>query len=433
MGNVRSKITRRRFLQLVVGGVGGLSIGISPASGLISEATYRVGIGNLSDPYEATLRAVEATGEWPASLISGRSVGIKPNLVTPVSSDTGVTTDPEVVRALVDLALWSGAQQVLIVEGGFGGANFSACGYDFFNSYDLRVKFVDLNDEPLTFVEAPGGSAYAWMFIPELLLSEDVVFISAAKLKTHFITYATLAMKNLIGLAPIDKYSYPLVNRLGALHYRGINQVVTDLNLIRSIDYGVVDGIWAMEGQGPAQGDPVRMNVVVAGRNPVAVDRVCLWAMVFPQGVAWHLSYAARKGLGPADLTGIEILGGPLTQRPFKWPTNLPPIVEYPRAIPHWFTPGAGQQVWIVYWVPLPCLIRVEIVRTSELSPEITHVRTLHDWESRLSGFQSLRWDGRDDAGEVVAPSLYAIWVQAKYSDQSRSAYAMGWVWVKDS
>lgn len=126
-------------------------------------------------------------------------------------AETGVTTDPQVVRALVDLALEAGAAQVLIVESGPQGANFSACGYDFFSDYDPdgRVALVDLNSEPVTLAWVPGGMAYTWLYMPELLLDDDVVFISAAKLKCHSHTHATLTMKNLIGLPPAERYRVP--------------------------------------------------------------------------------------------------------------------------------------------------------------------------------------------------------------------------------
>ena len=420
------RISRRLFLQFGAGGLVSLATGIQPAFA----SPCRVGIGKSADPYAATLRAVESTGEWPSTKIFGKTVVIKPNLVLPMTSDTGVTTDHQVVRALVDLALEAEPAYVLIVEGGFGGANFSGCGYDFFNNYNSRVRLLDLNDEPLVLAKVPGGMAYHRIYTPRLLLSDDVVFISVAKLKTHKHTYATLSMKNLIGLAPIDKYSYPLVDRLGALHYRGISQVVVDLNLLRHVDFAVVDGVWGMEGDGPVAGDPVRMDMVIAGRNSVAVDSLCLWTMAVPQRAAKHLTYAARKGLGPADLDQIKVLGDPFTQRQFTRPAKLAPLTGYPCALPQRFTPGSSQEVLIIYTVGPPCLTLVEIVRTSEISPEVTPIRILQDWESRPAGFEVLKWDGRDDTGVVVSPARYTMRVQAKYDNDGTHAYATGWVSV---
>lgn len=420
-------VSRRRFLQLAAGGLGWLGTGIRPSFAAIP---YRVGVGRSTDPYEATLRAVEASDDWPSSKISGKTVAIKPNLVFPMTADTGVTTDPEVVRALVDLALEGGAVEVVIIEGGFSGANFTECNYDFFDSYDPRVRLLDLNDEPVVLTKVPGGMAYHRIYTPQLLLGNDVVFISAAKLKTHHHTHATLSTKNLIGLAPIEKYREPEDEWRWVMHHRGINQVIVDLNLLRPVDFAVVDGVWGMEGNGPVMGDPVRMDMVIAGLNPVAVDRVCLWATVLPQSGVKYLTYAARKGLGPPNMDQIEVLGDPFTQRPFTWPSDLAPIIEYPRAFPHWFAPSGGQEVSIIYRVPFSCLTMVEIVRTLEVSTKVTPIRILRDWESRPSGFEVLKWDGCDDTGGVVSPARYTVRVQAKYSDEGTEAYATGWVWI---
>ena len=178
------RITRRHFLQLAGSGLVWAAVARQQP---VSAAGYRVGLGHMTDPYVATLRAVQASGEWPAGEISGRKVVIKPNLVFPMTTETGVTTDPEVVRALVDLSLEAGAVQVRIVEGGIDGACFSACGYDFFDSYDPdgRVSLADLSQEPTVLAKVPQGMAYHWIHMPELLFGDDVFFISAAKLKTH--------------------------------------------------------------------------------------------------------------------------------------------------------------------------------------------------------------------------------------------------------
>ena len=139
-----SGISRRGFLQLVTAGLAS-----TQAPRLASASpSFPVGVGHLNDPYAATLRAVDACGQWPSASLIGRTVVIKPNLVYPGTAERPATTDPQVVRALVDLALQDGAAQILIVEGGPYGACFSECGYDFFDSYDPlgRVRLTDLND-----------------------------------------------------------------------------------------------------------------------------------------------------------------------------------------------------------------------------------------------------------------------------------------------
>jgi len=423
-------VSRRRFLQLTAGGLAWLATGIRSAFA----APYRVGVGRSADPYEATLRAVAASGEWPAGKILGKTVAIKPNLVVPMAADSGVTTDPEVVRALVDLALEAGAAEVFIIEDAVRGDHFSACGYGFFHAYDPRVRLVYQSDEPLVLAKVPRGLTHLRMYIAEILLSDDVIFMSAAKLKTHSHTHATLAMKNLIGLAPVEKYRIPPDEWRFPLHDRGISQAIVDLNLLRPVDYAVVDGVVGMEGDGPVSGDPVHMDMVIAGKNVVAVDRVCLEATRLPQRGVLHLAYAAHKGMGPKNLRDVQILGDPFTPRPFRWPPGLPPLLAYPRLYPKVFAPRAGQKVRIIYRLyPFPCFRRVNIWRTRETSPELDHIRVLREWESRPPGDEVLTWDGRDDSGAIVPSGIYCANVEAEYRDSGTSVHASGWVWVMGS
>ncbi|HEU5118991.1 MAG TPA: DUF362 domain-containing protein, partial [Isosphaeraceae bacterium] len=74
----------------------------------------------------------------------------------------------------------------------------------------------------------------------------------------------------------------------------------------------VVDGFVAMHGEGPRHGTPVKLGVVVAGTNPVAVDAVSASVMGFdPQSIG-YLSYANTAGLGPIDLDEIHVVGDAL-------------------------------------------------------------------------------------------------------------------------
>ena len=108
------------------------------------------------------------------------------------------------------------------------------------------------------------------------------------------------------------------------------------------------------------------------------------------------------------------------------------PLLEYPKVVPRAFIPRTGQHAEITYQVDSPCQTRVEIMRTSETSPEDTLIRTLRDWASRPAGEETLTWDGRDDYGDVVPPGRYTARVHARYSLLGTSAYATERVWVAE-
>src|SRR5262245_726904 len=168
------RLNRREWLRLLAS----VPVALRPAR-LAEARRYRVGVGCSPHPYVATRRALQASGEWPS--VAGKVVVIKPNLVAAGAPSTGVATDPLVVCALVDQALADGAPEVLIVEAGPQGANFTACGYDFFASYDslARVRLVDMTYEAFSLVPVPNGLVYSAIYTPDVLVRPDTVFISA--------------------------------------------------------------------------------------------------------------------------------------------------------------------------------------------------------------------------------------------------------------
>ena len=92
-----------------------------------------------------------------------------------------------------------------------------------------------------------------------------------AKMKTHHWTGATLSMKNLFGTVPSGVYGWPK----NVLHWAGIEECIADLHAAFPRQFAIVDGIVGMEGNGPIQGVPKRVGVLVAGSDPVSVDATC--------------------------------------------------------------------------------------------------------------------------------------------------------------
>jgi uncharacterized protein (DUF362 family) len=417
------RVNRRRFLQATTGAAAGLAL----LDQVDAAAAYRVGVGSSDDPYVATTRAIGASNQWPS--MAGKTVIIKPNLVNAAAPNTGATTDPQAVRAVVDKALAAGAARIRIVEYANGTNKWTSCGYDIFANYDSRVSIADLGGLPLTFVSVPRGMAYLSVYLPSMLVASDVVFISVAKLKTHVNAVATLATKNLFGLPPIEPYQNSSVRGRFAMHDRGVAHATVDLNIARPVHYAVVDGVVGMEGDGPLAGTPKRMNLAFAGLNAIAVDRVCLLAMDVPQERVQHLDYAARKRMGPANLSEIEIAGDGFTPSRFK-PATAQPLIEYPQQNPYTIVPSKGATTTITYGLDAPCSVRVEITRNEDRRPAVQVVRTLHNWTNKQAGTHQLVWDGRDNNGNILPVGTYVVRVGARFSANAGIAYTTGRVWI---
>jgi uncharacterized protein (DUF362 family) len=428
-GNEVSGVGRRQFLKRAAADVAMLVVGTQLAS---AAGNFQVGVGKSNDGYTAAQRAIAACGQWPAAALAGKTVVIKPNLVLPKLASTGVTTDPQVVRAIVDLALSAQASRVIIIEGGNGNpapANFTACGYDFFNTYDPRVQLLDLASEPVSLTPVPNGLAYQSIYLPNVILDPNAFVISVAKLKTHVNSTVSLSLKNMFGLAPPSFYLVPKALPRYDMHLRGVDESIIDLHMSRPADFAVVDGVWGLEGNGPLNGTPVATNLVVAGLSSVAVDRVCVQIMGMPQNFVAHLVYAAMLRLGPLSPNSITFLGDAFTPTNFIRAVTAPVIIR-PSALPATFSLSAGQQTSISYWIPARCDTLVEIIQDSDASPALSRVRTLRNWGARPAGAETIQWNGTTDAGAPVTPGRYQIHVLATYGAHLGINFATGFVTV---
>jgi uncharacterized protein (DUF362 family) len=106
-------------------------------------------------------------------------------------------------------------------------------------------------------------------------------------------------MKNLFGVVPGGVYGWPK----NVLHWAGIHECIADLHAFFPRQFALVDGIVGMEGNGPIQGTPKRAGVLIAGRDPVAVDATCCRIMRIDPAKIWYLRIA---GSSRPDAHSIE-------------------------------------------------------------------------------------------------------------------------------
>jgi uncharacterized protein (DUF362 family) len=236
---------------------------------------------------------------------------IKVNFITDKTWDTGATTDPLVVEAIIH-KLQPHPIEILVVESDATMTNadkaFTVTGMKAMCEAN-NVEWINLRKiQERTTIAIPQGETLKSVTVPTLVV--DSAIISAAKLKTHTSTGVTLGMKNMFGLLP-DKFKFKY-------HTRGISKVIVDINTVLKPTVTVIDGFIAMEGAGPTRGDPVQMNTILAGTDPVAIDATGCRIMKIDPHTIHHIQRAAEKGLGNIDQ--IKVVGESLdaVTRPFK-------------------------------------------------------------------------------------------------------------------
>ncbi|MGC1123380.1 MAG: DUF362 domain-containing protein [Candidatus Methanofastidiosia archaeon] len=77
-----------------------------------------------------------------------------------------------------------------------------------------------------------------------------------------------------------------------------MDEVITDANIVFPCCYYLLDGFYAMEGQGPLEGNIVELDLILAGTDPVAVDHCACRAVGIGPEMISHLVLAEKKGIG---------------------------------------------------------------------------------------------------------------------------------------
>ena len=150
-------------------------------------------------------------------------------------------------------------------------------------------------------------------FIKQFVLARGVLaadgLISISKFKAHQLTRITGPIKNQFGCVPGMLKAQFHVRLPDPLDFA---RMLVCLNLYIRPRLYVLDGIMAMEGNGPRSGDPVAMNVLLFSRDPVALEAVmCRLIDLDPLHVP-TLAPGREWGLGTYLQEEIELLGDPL-------------------------------------------------------------------------------------------------------------------------
>jgi len=142
--------------------------------------------------------------------------------------------------------------------------------------------------------------------IPQLFF-DDVYFISLAKLKTNILTKITCVLKNQFGcLGEVEKNIY----------HPYIDDIISEINYIIKPNLSLVDGIISMGGaQGPAFGIPISSNLIIGGKDPVAVDAYCAEVLGFKPYFVGHIRKSYLKGIGSIK---YEVIGDKIDKIDFE-------------------------------------------------------------------------------------------------------------------
>jgi len=236
-----------------------------------------------------------------------------------------ILTDGRIARAVALICKEKGAKKVTIVAGpnaGHAHAYFLVYGYtdmakklnpamDQWTHKGGWLELYDVSDAVADGTwkyykpKRSGLHGLSQYPIPNNWVNADVR-ISIGKMKTHDNAGVSLTLKNVgIGIPPARIVG---AIKLGLPHDK-TQWGVADVNSIAPIDYAIVDAIWAVEGWGAFYGEPVSMDLVIAGKDAVAVDATGTRVMGLEPSHYGVIRVAADSGLGTWKADEIEVVG----------------------------------------------------------------------------------------------------------------------------
>ena len=220
--------------------------------------------------YSLLKQGLDLLGGVEALIPKEAKILLKPNLLKKAEVEKAVITHPVVVGAFARILRENGYEHIVLADScghGTTQAVIRGTGMDtYLEKY--HIPAIDYSEGVKT--AYPQGIQAKEFILPKELLDQDCV-ISLSKMKTHALERITGAVKNSYG------FVYGFHKAKGHTQYPSADsfaRMLIDLNKCVAPKLYVMDGIVAMEGNGPGSGDPVPMNVMLMSTDPVALDSV---------------------------------------------------------------------------------------------------------------------------------------------------------------
>ncbi len=261
---------------------------------------------NEESVYRAVTQGISLLGGIEKFVSKEEKILLKPNLLGRADPEKAVTTHPAVFGAVGRLLRDCGYPHIAFGDSpGPGSISVSkvaeGCGI-LQSAQALDIPLADFMHGIKT--PAPDGLICKHFVIAGGVLEAEAI-INVCKMKTHALERVTGAVKNLYGCVQgLNKGAghakYPDAIRFA--------RMVADLNVLLKPRLHIMDGIMAMEGNGPSSGTPVQMKVLLFSGDPVALDSVfCRLVNLSPALVPTNVA-GEQAGIGVWREEEIEIL-----------------------------------------------------------------------------------------------------------------------------
>ncbi|MDM8536903.1 DUF362 domain-containing protein [Desulfobacterales bacterium HSG17] len=308
---ISEKNERREFIKksLSMGiAVGGSFLAGNPWQLFAGEAAAKipdlVAVKN-SEPDIMFNKAIEMMGGMKRYVNKNQTVVVKPNIGFNKTPEIGATTNPHLVKTIVEHCFHAGAKKVYVFDN-VASSSYGIAHKCYENSgiehaaKGAGAMVVPGDDEKYYHKkDIPGAKLLNSTKVHELVLESDV-FINVPILKNHRYTYLTSAMKNLMG-AVWDRMEY---------HSLGLDQCIADFCVFRKPDLNIVDAYRVLMKRGPQGRSPKDVafkKTLLISEDIVAIDAAA--AKIYgkdPDNIQ-YITHAHQLGIGNMNLNELKI------------------------------------------------------------------------------------------------------------------------------
>ena len=254
--------------------------------------------------YNALTIGIEAIGGIEHFVHRDERILVKPNFLVAAKPDKAIITHPSVIKGMLRILKEHGFEQVVCGDSPGHGSLDNALHNAGLSEAITQFGYsqADMSTEVLT--DYPEGITARQFYFARAVTEADAI-IGLSKMKTHALEKITGAVKNMYGLICGYRKAAGHVSFPNASMFA---RMLADIHRATPQRLHIMDGIVAMEGNGPASGNPVAMNVLLLSSDPVALDTVfCTLINVDPKLIPTN-AQGEQLGIGKCNLDKIDIL-----------------------------------------------------------------------------------------------------------------------------
>ncbi len=257
---------------------------------------------------EAIQKQFELLGGLQKFVTPGDTVLLKPNFIAPRSSRHATQTHPVVIIETARLLKDFGAKPFVGDSPAWG--NVFTC-----------VKALKM-EEPLKKLSVPVkqlakskwckiGAKNTLIGISSVALDADVI-INLPKFKAHQQLLATFAVKNMFGC--ISGKRKALWHFTKGSSPNDFCELLIEIYKFLNPALTIIDGVMAMDGQGPIRGRTRLLGWLIGGTDPIACENICAKLININPLELPIIKAANQIGFGCSDPAKIEIKGDEFPQ-----------------------------------------------------------------------------------------------------------------------